>query len=91
MRLKDILFLVNPDCSVTIQHKKKLTKINSFADGKLTITKNSTSNVFETKTAECWIALIRLNEVKDNYVTKIIPCELDDKKVVLYIELKETI
>lgn len=50
---------------------------------------NSKKRIFETKTAECWISLIKLNEVKDNYIEKIIPCKIDDiNNISLYIELE---
>ena len=39
------------------------------------------------KTAECWNALIKLNEIEDGYIKRIIPCEYDNKDI-LYIELE---
>jgi hypothetical protein len=45
--------------------------------------------ILETKTAECWDSLIKLNKVEDNYIEKIIPCKTDDtNNISLYIELE---
>jgi hypothetical protein len=43
--------------------------------------------ILETKTAECWNSLIKLNEVEDGYIKKICSCDSDNKNM-LYIELE---
>ena len=48
---------------------------------------NSKQRIYEIKTAECWNALIKLNEIEDGYIKRIIPCEYDNKDI-LYIELE---
>lgn len=47
----------------------------------------SKQRIYEIKTAECWNALIKLNEIEDGYIKRIIPCEYDNKDI-LYIELE---
>lgn len=49
----------------------------------------SRKRILETKTAECWDSLIKLNKVEDNYIKKIRPCKtVDTDNISLYIELE---
>lgn len=49
----------------------------------------SRTRILETRTAEYWNSLIKLNIVQDNYIKKIIPCKTDDtNNISLYIELE---